>query len=159
MQITYGTVVELKYKIYADNEDNNQIDEQYLKIIYGNEPIPRNLEKELFGKEKDTIFNVTIPPVESFGEYDDQLVNEIPLSSLKFPEKLRLNQIYEEETSTGRVISFKVIEMHDDFVRADFNHPLAGKKMIIEGKVLDVRKPSMVEFMNQSHLYGIRRGG
>jgi FKBP-type peptidyl-prolyl cis-trans isomerase SlyD len=159
MQITYGSVVELKYKIYAEDEEETQSEEQYLKIIYGNEPIPRNLEKELFGKEKNTVFNINVPPIESFGEYDVQLVNEIPLSNLKFPEKLQINQFHEEETSTGKLISFKALEIHDDYVLADFNHPLAGKKMIISGKVLDVRKPTMVEYMNQSHLYGIRRGG
>jgi len=159
MQITYGSVVEMKYKIYAEDENNTQADEQYLKIIYGNEPIPRNLEKELFGKEKDTFFHIIVPPIESFGEYDNNLVNEIPLTNLKYPDKLQPEKFYEEETPSGRPISFKVLAINDDYVVADFNHPLAGKKMIIEGKVLDVRKPSIVELMNQSHLYGIKRGG
>ena len=46
-----------------------------------------------------------------------------------------------------------VEEITDEFVKMDFNHPLAGQDLHFVGEILDVRKASSEE-LDHGHVHG-----
>lgn len=81
------------------------------------------------GQEK----NITIPPEEAYGAYDVNAVIEVPLASMP-------NGTQPGDTlyAAGRPV--KVLEIRNETAMIDTNHPLAGKTLIFQIKVISIQK-------------------
>jgi FKBP-type peptidyl-prolyl cis-trans isomerase 2 len=82
--------------------------------------------------EKKTI---EINPSEAYGEYNELLLNEIPKSNV--PETIQVGETLQGMTQQGPIM-VKVVEVKEDTVVIDANHPLAGKKLIFDLEVVDI---------------------
>ena len=51
-------------------------------------------------------------------------------------------------SSNGQRLNGLVLELTDEIVKMDFNHPLAGEDLYFSGKVLGVREASDMELAN-----------
>ena len=88
------------------------------------------------GEEK----TVTLTPDMAYGERDDRLVFQYPID--QFPDDIRKNlqvgmTLY-MNTEQGP-IPVKVIGMEGATVTIDANHPLAGKTLVFDIKVVDIK--------------------
>ena len=85
--------------------------------------------------EKKTI---TIPPDEAYGEVDPELVHEIDRSM--FPENVEIEpgQMFQANQPDGQTVILNVLEVKDDAVKVDANHPLAGKPLTFELELQEI---------------------
>lgn len=83
--------------------------------------------------EKRSIF---LPAQEAYGLYDPRKIISLERSSL--PENLRVGHSV-QLSPNGSPMLYKVIQIQDDVVTLDGNHPLAGQDLIFEIETLDVR--------------------
>jgi FKBP-type peptidyl-prolyl cis-trans isomerase 2 len=63
------------------------------------------------------------------------LVGEVPKGNL--PENVKIGETLQGMTEQGPVV-VKVVEILDDIVKVDANHPLAGKKLIFDLAVVEI---------------------
>jgi FKBP-type peptidyl-prolyl cis-trans isomerase SlyD len=161
MKIDQDTVVTVRYTLsVSEGETPEYLDKQFTtRFVYGRERVLPNLAKALAGREPQDTVEVTIPPEQAFGRYDPQLVKEIPLADLKFPKRLRRGQFHEETGVGGKMVRFLVKEMRDGHVVADFNHPAAGKKLILKATVAEVHAASLLEIMTSMNVAQGAGGG
>ncbi|MDE6282835.1 MAG: peptidylprolyl isomerase [Muribaculaceae bacterium] len=150
-KIKPGKYVELGYDLYAVEPDGteklvHQTDvNDPEKIIFGvTRGVIAPLEKAIDGLEKDEKFNVTATADEAFGPYDpEQIVTldkDLFLIDGKFDaEAIKPGELVPMMTADGYRINGLVKEVTDDKVKMDFNHPLAGKAVRFDGKILAVR--------------------
>ena len=75
---------------------------------------------------------VEIEPTEAYGEYNDSLIIEV--SKDQVPENVEAGMMLQTFGPMGPSI-VKVLEIKDDVVAIDANHPLSGKKLIFELEV------------------------
>ena len=102
------------------------------------------LEKAIEGLEVGGKFDVKATADEAFGPYDpDQVVEldrEIFVVDGKFDEEMiKVGALVPMMTADGYRINGLVKEVGADKVKLDFNHPLAGKSVRFDGKILTVR--------------------
>jgi FKBP-type peptidyl-prolyl cis-trans isomerase SlpA len=78
---------------------------------------------------------VEIDALDAYGEYNDYMVQEVEKSQM--PGDVEVGTALQTETQMGP-INFVVIEIKEDSVVLDANHPLAGQKLIFDLEVVDV---------------------
>jgi len=135
--------------------DGNQLDSSVggepLEYMHGIGALIPGLEQELTGKNPGDKFHSEIEPALGYGEYDENLVAEVPRSQFDGAAEITVGQQFQADTATGPMI-VKVTKVTDDKITVDGNHELAGKKLCFDVEVVDVREPSEAElepFVNQ----------
>ena len=68
-------------------------------------------------------------------------------------DAIRVGEIIPMEDEQGYPLSGKILEVAEDNVLVDFNHPLAGLDLYFEGKILDVRDATHEELAH-GHVHG-----
>ena len=78
---------------------------------------------------------IEIEPEFAYGEYNDELKTE--LSRSQFPPNVQPGETLQGNSSRGPIV-VKVLEVTEETVTIDANHPLAGQKLIFEVEVTDI---------------------
>ena len=78
---------------------------------------------------------IEIEPEFAYGEYNEELKTQISRS--QFPPNVQAGETLQGNSSRGPVI-VKVLEVTEETVTIDANHPLAGQKLIFEVEVTDI---------------------
>jgi FKBP-type peptidyl-prolyl cis-trans isomerase SlyD len=152
MKIEKDTVVTVQYKI-ADPHGQLLVDTRepmvYLHGGYEN-TLPR-IEEALAGKEPGYQVVLPLQPDEAFGQRDESLTRTIPKS--EFPPGIKVGGYLDGHTEAGQPHSFQVVKIKGDKVLLDGNHPLAGKALRFNLKVIGVRAATPEEIEHR-HVHG-----
>ena len=86
------------------------------------------------GEEK----SISIEPEQAYGERRDDLVQAVPRS--KFPDDAKVEEgaQFQATNETGHTINLTVIDVSDDTVTVDGNHPLAGQTLNFDLKLEEI---------------------
>ncbi|WP_224367198.1 FKBP-type peptidyl-prolyl cis-trans isomerase [Hyalangium versicolor] len=147
MEIAKDSVVSINYRLHLGDgkiiEESEESDP--LVYLHGYEEIVPGLEKALEGKKVGDSLKVQVSPAEGYGDYDPEGVEEVPRED--FPADLELEEggIVSATDDEGDEVDFLVKEVRPKTVVVDFNHPLAGKTLHFEVKVLEVRAATAEE--------------
>ncbi len=138
--IENGVVVSMTYLLIVDGEEMGRAGEdEPLEYLHGAENIVPGLEKALEGKKVGDRVQVTVPPEEAYGDYDDEEMDEFEMDEIPDSENLELGMIVEVEDDEGYVYEGTVVEIEDGTILVDFNHPLAGKTLNFDVTVIGLR--------------------
>ncbi len=142
--------VKIRYQMNLKNEKAPEWFSQVYEtsFVLGKEPLPQIIEDNLLNKKEGDIIEILIPPESAYGPHLPYLIREIDINSLKHPEKLKVGEWYDEITPYGSRTSFKVLEIKENKVKADFNHPAAGKEVIMKIKILEARPATAYEILS-----------
>lgn len=97
------------------------------------------IEDALVGMNVGEKKTVVIPAEEAFGEYDIEKVFNVPRSDV--PEDLK-PEVGDELTLSNdedEEIEVTVVEVNDESITFDSNHPLAGEDLTFEIELLEIR--------------------
>ena len=156
MKIEKNSVVSLRYEL-INAEGNGEILEKVedpISYLHGGyDGIFPLVEEALHGKRVGDNISVTLQPDDAFGEYEHELV-EVEARSA-FPEDTAVGMQFEgapEESDDEDFILYTVVEVGDDEVTVDGNHPLAGKTVTFNCTVTSVR-PATEEELEHGHVH------
>ena len=140
--IAEGKQVSLEYTLTL--EDKTKVDSNVGKapLVYtqGSHDIIPGLEKQLGGLKVGESKRIEVSPEEGYGPVDPSRKQEVPKD--KIPEDARkVGAKLTGRSPNGQLMFAQVTEIKDNIVVLDLNHPLAGKKLIFEVKVLKVENP------------------
>jgi FKBP-type peptidyl-prolyl cis-trans isomerase 2 len=138
--IEAGSTVGIEYTLKL--EDGTQVDSnvgsEALSFEQGSGQIIPGLDKELIGMHVGEAKNVTVSPDEGYGPVDPAAFTEVPVGEL--PEEAREpGTALMARDAEGRVQRLRVDKIEGDMATLDLNHPLAGKTLIFDVKVLEIR--------------------
>jgi FKBP-type peptidyl-prolyl cis-trans isomerase SlpA len=112
--------------------------EKPAKILIGNGDVVPGLEKEIIGMKPGEQKKVVLPPEEAFGKWQKGLLDVVKKAA--FPDHINptLGKTLKVKEPDGSVGTLKIVEMDEETVTLDANHPLAGKTVIYDVKVIDI---------------------
>jgi FKBP-type peptidyl-prolyl cis-trans isomerase SlyD len=154
MKIAKDTVVSLNYELFdSTGELLEKVEEQISYLHGGYDGIFPLVEEALHGKTIGDQVSVTMQPDDAFGEYDHSLVEVESRSS--FPKEVAVGMQFEgapEASDDEDFILFTVVDVTDEEVTVDGNHPLAGKTLTFNCTVAGVRQATEEE-LEHGHVH------
>ena len=165
MQIAQNTVVALNYTLTSPGDDGEQvlIEETTLEapmlFIFGMEQMPERFEAEMAGKATGDSFDFVLPAEETgYGDYNEDMLMELPKDTFVVDgtfdaEAIQEGNIVPMHDESGNELMAQIIEVKDDVVVIDFNHPLAGIDLHFKGTVGEVRAATEEEIAH-GHVHG-----
>jgi FKBP-type peptidyl-prolyl cis-trans isomerase SlyD len=142
-RIEPNTYVTVDYELR--DEDGELVDAstgdggEPIRYVHGYGMIVPGLEAALAGLKEGEERDVVVPAEAGYGEYDDELVLEIERSEFPDPSAVKVGDEFVAEGPEGEELSMMVVEVHDQHVRVDANHPLAGMTLNYRVQVRGVR--------------------
>lgn len=133
-----GAVVLMEFTITVP-EARIVIPKNVSQFVPGHHELLPNLEKALTGMKKGEEKRVDLSSDDAFGPYDETKKGVISTESL--PPDTKPGTIL----TTEEGVPFVVTELSGPVASVDFNHPLAGKHLVIDVKILNVELPSEEE--------------
>lgn len=154
MQATAERVVSIDYTLTDDqgNVLDTSIGRSPLSYLHGAGNIIPGLERALEGKEAGASLEVTVAPEDGYGHHDPSLVQSVPRT--QFPPGVVPSEGQQFQAQTGggvRVVT--VVDVNDDEVTVDANHPLAGQSLNFAVTVVEVREATAEE-LRHGHVHG-----
>ena len=135
-----GAVVLMEFTITVP-ESQLVIPKNVSQFTPGHHELLPNLEKAITGMRKGEEKRVDLSSDDAFGPYDETKKGIISSESL--PPGTQPGTIF----TTEEGVPFVVTELSGPVASIDFNHPLAGKHLIIDVKILNV-EPTTQEGMS-----------
>ncbi|MCK5893517.1 MAG: peptidylprolyl isomerase [Endozoicomonadaceae bacterium] len=128
-----------------------------LAYLHGAGNIIKGLENALTGRRVGDQFQVTVEPAEAYGEYDEGLVQELPLSTFKDATIEPGMQFRSEGSSGSQIVT--VTAVTEDSVVVDANVPLASETLHFDVEVVAVRDATEDELQHgHVHSEGCNHG-
>jgi FKBP-type peptidyl-prolyl cis-trans isomerase SlyD len=120
--------------------------------MHGHANIVPGLEEQMAGKRTGDKFTATVPPEQAYGDRNPDAVQRVPIKHLAHRGKLEPGQMVGVNTRDG-VRHAVVVKVGHFNVDLDLNHPLAGKTLVFDIEVVDVR-PATEEELAHGHAHG-----
>ena len=155
MKITANKFVAVIYDLIVGEGEEQELMEKAtrevpLKFIYGTGMMIPAFENALLGLETGDKFDFSIAPENAYGEYKEENVLELPKHIFEIDGKFDSEMVKEGNTlpmmtADGQHVNGSVLEVKNEAIVMDFNHPLAGETLHFIGEVIDVHDPSAEE--------------
>lgn len=138
-RVEAGRLVTLHYRIVLDSGETviSTFDGPPATLQLGAGELLPALESKLAGLANGAHERFELAPGEAFGQHHPERVENVPQQV--FGERLpEAGEVVELEGPDRIRLSGQVLTVADEGVTIDFNHPLAGKAIEFEVRILDV---------------------
>lgn len=162
MTISKNKVVSLTYELKLDNAQGEIIEvtdeNSPLVFLYGAGNMLPKFEENLLNLNVNDNFEFALSADDAYGSYINEAVIDLPLEVFMVegkiePEMLRIGNIIPMQDNQGNPLEGRVVSVTEEFVKMDFNHPMAGKGLYFTGKIIELREASAEE-INHGHVHG-----
>ena len=132
--IANGDKVSIHYTVKL--EDGTVVDQsqpdQPLEFTAGSEELIPGVSQAVIGMEPGESKKVTVPPELGYGPHHPEAVQHSERKN--FPPEVKVGDVFKAVAGDQEMI-VRVIEVQDDKVILDANHPLAGQTLLFDLKV------------------------
>jgi len=164
MTITQNKVVAVNYHLssHLENEEPQLVEqtstENPFVFLFGAGQLLPDFEKNLLNKTVGDKFDFKIAPQFAYGLSDKEMIVKIPKEAFHVDGKFDEERVKEGEElmmndADGNQLMGFVLEISDNAVLMDFNHPLADHNLHFVGEVLEVREATAEE-LDHGHVHG-----
>lgn len=148
--------VKVHYKGTFDNGDvfDSSDGKEPLEFVVGRGQVIKGFDDALKGMSAGDEKDISIEPEDAYGNMDDRLVQEVPKEA--FGENpVKVGELIGIRGPNGEVMPAKIVDVKDDKVKLDLNHPMAGKRLNFNLKLVDTKALTPEEIAEiESHHHG-----
>lgn len=113
-------------------------EEQPLEVVVGDGNIPKSIEKILIDMKEGETKTIALESTEAFGPKIDDLIVDLPKEEFDSQVELEVGSRVSINSPEGKRFMGTVLEVKDENISVDFNHPLAGKNLIFTVTVVSI---------------------
>ena len=149
METTPNKYITVAYKLYVTEDGKRDLVEEATKehpfqFISGLGTTLEAFENQLKDLKPGDTFEFTIPHDQAYGEYEEEHVLDLPKNIFEIDGKFDNERIFAGNVvplmnADGQRLNGTVVEVKDDVVVMDLNHPLAGDDLTFAGEVVESR--------------------
>ena len=154
LTISKDTVAIFHYTIFTPDGEiiDSSRDKGPSAYIYGQNGIPRTLERALVNKTVGETFTVIVPPEEGYGVFDDSPEAYVTVCKRDLPAGLEFQKGFPivRKSDGGPEANFYIHDYADGVFTLTQNHPYAGITMVFEIEIIGMREALPIE---REHLH------
>lgn len=149
-KIEHNKVVSIQYSV-KDNQTGDlidtNVDSKPLEFMVGAGQIISGLENALLNKSVGDSLEIEVKPEDAYGVYKVDFLQEVPREQFEGINLVAGMTLF-GQGEHGETVQVIVKDFNDKIVMIDYNHPLAGKTLLFDVKILDVRDATEQEILN-----------
>ncbi|MBK5096513.1 MAG: FKBP-type peptidyl-prolyl cis-trans isomerase [Gemmatimonadetes bacterium] len=135
-----GDTVKVHYTGSLDDDfifDSSR-DREPLQFTIGTGQVIPGFEEAVIGLEPGATARTHIPAEQAYGPKIEELRISVERSQLPAGLEVQLGDQLQMQTQDGQTVPVEVVELADESVVVDANHPLAGKALTFEIELVEV---------------------
>jgi peptidylprolyl isomerase len=138
--VANGKFISVEYTGTLDNGTifDSSKGRQPLEVHMGAGQMIRGFETQLMGMALNEKKVFTISSEDAYGPKNSDLVQSVPRLHVPPEMNLQLDMVVSLVTPEGRQVPARVIQMDEEQVTMDLNHPLAGESLTFEIEVVGI---------------------
>ncbi|MCD4812465.1 peptidylprolyl isomerase [bacterium] len=118
--------------------DSSQ-DREPLEFQIGSGQVIKGFDQAVQGMAVDENKTVTIPPDEAYGILQEKMIFDVPKEKLPKDLKPEVGMQLSMQGNDGRSLPVTVVTIGETSIKLDANHPLAGKTLIFDLKMVAIQ--------------------
>jgi FKBP-type peptidyl-prolyl cis-trans isomerase SlyD len=140
-EISQGKQVSIEYTLTLEDKSvvDSNVDAEPLSFVLGSHEVIPGLENALEGMKVGESKKITVKPEDAYGLVNKDAVSEVKKEQVP-QDALKVGAVLQGQSPDGKVILTRVVEIKAETVLLDYNHPLAGKTLYFDVKILDVQE-------------------
>jgi len=138
----------------SDSEDtliDSSYDDKPLAVIHGTGYLIPGLEEALIDHQVGDKFDVEVAAAKAYGERHDDYVQTVPKNLFAGIDDLAVGSQLRATTDDGEQTVI-VIDVQDDEITVDGNHPLAGIDLKFDVEIIEIRDATEEE-LEHGHVH------
>lgn len=147
MLIARDAYVVLDYVLYDEDGDiieaTDDEEGRPIGFVHGYGTLVPGLEDGIVGLSGGASKEILVPPEQGYGAHDEALEHWVDRAD--FPPDVELDDEFEAEDETGEQMTLRVVEVAEDALLVDGNHPLAGDTLRFDVMIRSVRPATPAE--------------
>jgi FKBP-type peptidyl-prolyl cis-trans isomerase SlyD len=160
MKIEKNKMVSLIYELRESNVEGRVIEaldeEKPLKFIYGTGRLLPEFESNINTLASGDAFSFALSAENAYGDRREEMIINVPINVFETDGKLnedicRIGNEVPMMDGEGNQLNGMINEITEEYVRMDFNHPMAGIDLFFTGKVVEVRDATDQELSATAH--------
>jgi FKBP-type peptidyl-prolyl cis-trans isomerase SlyD len=164
MKVEANKVVKIIYELEIGDENDREMleiveEDEPMVFIQGMSGLPEAFEVQINSLQAGDEFKFSVDASEGYGDPDPEAIIDFPIENFKIEEgeipegMLEIGNMIPFSNEDGNKMNGRIIEVTEETVILDFNHPFAGQNMHFTGKVLAVRDATNEEIAH-GHVHG-----
>jgi FKBP-type peptidyl-prolyl cis-trans isomerase 2 len=131
-----GEIFDSSLEEKVKGTDSHNPDRKYepLSVKVGAGQLIKGFDNALLGMKNGDEKEITIPPEEAYGNFDENLIQQVPIDAFKdagiTPKE---DLVLQTQAGVG-----KITKVNEKDVEMDFNSPMAGKTLVFKIKIEEV---------------------
>jgi FKBP-type peptidyl-prolyl cis-trans isomerase SlyD len=149
MEITENKVVSLIYELRRDNQEGEIVEtltkDNPLTFLFGSGSLLAKFEENIQGLAEGDKFSFGLATDEAYGPAEDNAIVDVPMMAFEVDGKVDQNLVKLGNSipmvdRDGKRLNGIIREIGQEFVKMDFNHPMAGAGLFFSGEITGVRE-------------------
>jgi len=160
MSVQENKVVSLSFELHIDHEEDGRVlvekasAENPFVFLYGESGLPEKFEELLTGKAQGDAFEFVLESDDAYGDYDEGAIIDLPKDVFKGNEDvLEEGNRVPLTDDQGETVIATILEINENVVVVDLNHPLSGYDLFFTGTV-DIIRDATEEEIEHGHVHG-----
>lgn len=160
MKIEKNKVVSLIYELREDDSKGRIIETldntRPLSFLFGTGKLLPEFESKILSLVKGDSFSFRLDSEKAYGDRSEDMIVNVPVNVFYTDGKLnedicKVGNTVPMMDSEGNPLEGTIVEITDEHVRMDFNHPMAGVNLYFSGQIVEVREATDHELNGHNH--------
>jgi len=135
-----GKTVKLEYTLTVDGKEaDSSKGRGPMEFKTGSGQVLPGFEKAVMGMKVGEKKSFKLAPGDAYGPVEPQGIQNVPKNQLPPEITPKAGMILTAQGKDGQSMPVKIVEVKDDVIVMDFNHPLAGKTLNFDVEIIEIK--------------------
>jgi FKBP-type peptidyl-prolyl cis-trans isomerase 2 len=135
-----GKTVKLEYTLTVDGKETDSSKGRGpMEFKTGSGQVIPGFEKAVMGMKVGEKKSFKLAPGDAYGPVEPKAIQNVPKNQLPPEITPKAGMILTAQGKDGQSMPVKIVEVKDDVVVMDFNHPLAGKTLNFDVEIIEIK--------------------